>query len=211
VGAITTLLRNPISYPTALCLSNPMACAGVAENGLYMATGTDAPMPVVPLAGPIAAETKAAGTVLKTETAAAKQIPNVAEDIVVPAVRVEANAAKTATSGGSIWSMEAKQRGVLVENSAAANEYKDWFRVGQLDNGKFPLIDFQKGDDLVSLKSVDTSGVSWMRDMQKHIDDLSTRGATINDRPARMILDLRVPPGGNTAQSGSAKGFKELN
>jgi filamentous hemagglutinin len=35
--------------------------------------------------------------------------------------------------------------------------------------------------------------------MQKHIEDLGTRGATVNDQPATMILDLRVQPGGAIA------------
>jgi hypothetical protein len=32
--------------------------------------------------------------------------------------------------------------------------------------------------------------------MQVHIDDIATRGATIDGNPANMILDIRVQPGG---------------
>ena len=81
----------------------------------------------------------------------------------------------------------------------AATEYKTWGHVGALDNGKFPLVDFHKGNTLVSLKSVDTAGKSWFGEMARHIDDLATRGATVDRRPATMVLDLRVPPGGTEA------------
>lgn len=91
------------------------------------------------------------------------------------------------------------QRGIDIEDAVAASDYAEWFRVGQLNNGKFPLVDFQRGNNLVSLKSVDTTGATWMGRMREHISALSTNGATVNGTPANMILDLRVQPGGSTA------------
>jgi len=60
-------------------------------------------------------------------------------------------------------------------------------------------VDFQKGNTLVSLKSVNTTGSTWMGRMQGHIRDLGNRGATVNGSPANMVLDLRVQPGGASA------------
>jgi filamentous hemagglutinin len=63
-------------------------------------------------------------------------------------------------------------------------------------------VDFQKGNTLVSLKSVDTTGSTWLGRMEAHIKDLGTRGATVNGNPANMVLDLRVQPeGAGAAQS----------
>jgi filamentous hemagglutinin len=60
------------------------------------------------------------------------------------------------------------------------------------------LIDFQKGQELVSLKTVDTTGSSWMSDMRTEIRQLSGAG-TVNGQPANMTLDIRVQPGGVAA------------
>ena len=98
-----------------------------------------------------------------------------------------------------VWKQHPTSRGNAIESHLAATEYKDWFNVGQLNNGKLPLVDFQKENFLVSLKTVDTSGASWTRDMRKHIDDLSSGRATVNDKPAAMVLDLRTQPGGAAA------------
>lgn len=98
-----------------------------------------------------------------------------------------------------VWSLSATGRGSVIESQLARTEYKDWFNVGQLNNGKFPLVDFQKGNTLVSLKTVDTTGKTWMGRMQKHIQDLGSNGATVNGRPANMGLDIRVQPGGMNA------------
>ena len=87
-------------------------------------------------------------------------------------------------------------RGVAIENDLAATEYRDWFHIGAEDGGTFPLVDFQKGQNLVSLKTVDTTGSGWLNTMRNHIDALATDGSTVNGNPANMILDLRVQPGG---------------
>ncbi len=102
----------------------------------------------------------------------------------------------------NLWSKAPTDRGSIIEGYLAATDYKEWFNVGQLNNGKFPLVDFQKGNNLVSLKTVDTTGKTWISRMQDHITDLGSRGATVDGLKANMILDLRVQPGGlNAARS----------
>ena len=101
-----------------------------------------------------------------------------------------------------MWGMKATDRGNAIESALAKTDYKDWFNVGATQRGFFPLVDFQKGNTLVSLKTVDTAGSTWMGRMQAHIEDLGTRGATVGGNPADMVLDLRVQPGGaGAAQS----------
>ena len=95
-----------------------------------------------------------------------------------------------------VWNMPDTDRGVAIENELAKTEYKDWFRVGELNNGYFPLVDFQKGNTLVSLKTVDTTGSTWLGRMQDHIDELGKGRGAVNEQPANMVLDLRVQPGG---------------
>ena len=96
-----------------------------------------------------------------------------------------------------IWKLIPTDRGIAIEAALAKTEYKDWFNVGKkLNNGYFPLVDFQKGNTLVSLKSANTAGSTWMRRMTSHIDALANRGGTVNGRKANMVLDLRVQPGG---------------
>lgn len=104
--------------------------------------------------------------------------------------------AKNVVKKGTVWKLKPTDRGNAIEAALAKTDYKDWFNVGKLNNGYFPLVDFQKGNTLVSLKSVDTAGSTWMRRMTSHIDDLATRGAVVNGQKANMVLDLRVQPGG---------------
>ncbi|MDC3189479.1 hypothetical protein NQU96_06980 [Pseudoalteromonas elyakovii] len=67
----------------------------------------------------------------------------------------------------------------------------------------FPLIDFHKGDMVVSLKSINTNGASWYNRTREHIDDLARRsikGSSGNEVPlANRTLDVRVQPGGLAA------------
>lgn len=58
------------------------------------------------------------------------------------------------------------------------------------------MVDFQNGNTLVSLKSVDTTGSTWLGRMKEHIVDLGSSRATVNGEPAKMVLDVRVQPGG---------------
>ena len=104
--------------------------------------------------------------------------------------------ASAAGEGALLTELAATERGVAIEARLAATEYADWYNVGAENGGKFPLVDFQKGPNLASVKTVNTNGSGWLRTMQNHIQDLGTRGATVNGQPANMILDLRVQPGG---------------
>ncbi len=83
----------------------------------------------------------------------------------------------------------------------AAGDYASWYRVGAEDNGNFPLADLQRGNTLVSLKSVDPSSATAVSRMQTHIDELATSGATVSGNPANLVLDIRVPPGQEGALS----------
>jgi hypothetical protein len=105
--------------------------------------------------------------------------------------------AKAKTVG--VWKLSSIERGRAIEKTLATTEYKDWHNVGDERGGKFPLVDFQKGNTLVSLKTVDTNGTAWIAGMKDHINDLADRGATVNDKAANMVLDLRVQPGGAPA------------
>jgi len=107
--------------------------------------------------------------------------------------------APAASNLADVWKMRPTERGKAIESYLADTEYSDangWYHIGAENNGYFPLVDFQQGDTLVSLKTVNTNGSSWMGDMQTHIDDLAYNGATVDGRPANMVLDLRVQPGG---------------
>ena len=95
-----------------------------------------------------------------------------------------------------VWTLPGTTRGITIESHLAKTEYSDWFNIGQLNDGKFPMVDFQKGADLVSLKTVDTTGLTWLSRIEKHIDELGSAKATVNGVNANMILDIRVQPGG---------------
>lgn len=121
---------------------------------------------------------------------------------------------------GDVWQVGVKpvQRGREIQYYVYENEYKtsgwgntddyevwddtvgDYIKVkGQ----NFPLIDFHKGDMVVSLKSINTNGASWYNRTKDHIDDLARRsikGSSGNEVPlANRTLDVRVQPGGLAA------------
>ncbi|MGA4004712.1 DUF6862 domain-containing protein, partial [Ralstonia nicotianae] len=105
-------------------------------------------------------------------------------------------------STGSVWSLPPTDRGVAIESRLATTEYSaanGWYNVGAANNGYFPLVDFQNGNTLVSLKSVDTMGATWQSRMENVINQLGAGRATVNGVPANMVLDLRVQPGGEAA------------
>ena len=95
------------------------------------------------------------------------------------------------------------QRGIAIEEHLAATEYSDWWNVGATRGGTSELVDFQRGDVVVSLKSANTNGRGWVYELRTHIDNLSTWGVQVNGRPAVVILDLRVQPGGTAAAAAS--------
>jgi filamentous hemagglutinin len=141
--------------------------------------------------------------IITVETAAA-----IATDSMTPGLAIEGlvqkagNAANTAIDGANVWGLSPIARGVTIESQLAKTEYSaanGWYQVGAENNGYFPLVDFQHGHTLVSLKSVDTTGSTWLPRMEGVIDQLGSSNATVNGSPANMVLDLRVQPGGAAA------------
>ncbi len=102
---------------------------------------------------------------------------------------------------GGVWILDPLIRGRDIEATVRIEYQKSGWCVldRQTKAENFPLVDYQLGNNLVSLKTVDTRGGSWMNDMQVHIRDLATRGATVNGVAANMFLDVRVQPGGAAA------------
>ncbi|SHN27059.1 filamentous hemagglutinin family N-terminal domain-containing protein [Pseudomonas asturiensis] len=118
------------------------------------------------------------------------------------------------TNLSEVWTLKPTQRGVDIESHLAKTEYSPqsgWYNVGAERNGYFPLVDFQNGNTLVSLKSVDTAGSTWLGRMQDHIIDLGTNGAKVNGVPANMVLDLRVQPSGSAAAKSLIEFGREYN
>lgn len=107
----------------------------------------------------------------------------------------------TPSLDSGVWKLRPTARGRAIEAVVSA-EYRNsgWQVLDDLTTANnFELVDFQHGNNLVSLKSVDTRGKTWVGRMQGHIDDLAANGATVNGSPANMILDIRVQPGGAAA------------
>jgi hypothetical protein len=96
----------------------------------------------------------------------------------------------------NVWGMRPWTRGRVIEDHLAETDYADWYHVGSENNGYFPLVDFQNGNTLVSLETVDTTGATWMDRTENHIVELADTPATVNGNLADKILDLRVQPGG---------------
>ena len=130
------------------------------------------------------------------------------DELVEVAVRSDALpvAHRAMSQADNVWDLNPMLRGKKIEDMLAATEYSSWYRVGAENRGFFPLVDFQKGDTLVSLKTVDTRGNNWMSGIMDHIKDLATRGSGVGGRNANMKLDLRVQPGG----AGDASQLREL-
>jgi len=97
--------------------------------------------------------------------------------------------------GSSVWSTPPLLRGADIEDAVAAGDYASWYRIGAENNGFFPLFDLQRGNTLVSLKSLDPASPTAISRMQSHILDLERSGATVNGNPANLVLDIRVPVG----------------
>ena len=106
--------------------------------------------------------------------------------------------AGVAASKASVWAMKPTVRGRAIEKDLGETVYGSWINTDDFTTARnAPLVDFWDGNNtLVSLKSVDTAGSTWMGRMQSHIKDPGTRGATVDGNPASMVLDLRVQPGG---------------
>lgn len=96
--------------------------------------------------------------------------------------------AATAQKALTVWNLARTARGVAIESQLAKTEYSAWYNVGQEANGMFPLVDFQLGKVLVSLKTIFTGGSTWLARMQSHIRALANNGATVDGALAKMVL-----------------------
>ena len=101
------------------------------------------------------------------------------------------------------WKLDPKERGRRIEQEIADNEYRlddGWWNVGATKGGNSPLIDFQRHDIALSLKTVDTRLKYAGKDLYKHIRELESRSIKIDGKPATKVLDIRVPPGQRDAK-----------
>ena len=92
----------------------------------------------------------------------------------------------------SIWDIDGRVRGEAIENHLAATDYSGWTPIGRADRGYFPLIDFQKGSEVISLKTAGSYYKQNVRDLQGHMIDLA-QSVEVNDAATKKTLDLRVP------------------
>ncbi len=148
-----------------------------------------------------------AGTILTGGIGAGSKLVGKTEEVLVGPKDLTTNLSE-------VWTLKPTQRGVDIESHLAKTEYSPqsgWYNVGAERNGYFPLVDFQNGNTLVSLKSVDTAGSTWLGRMQDHIIDLGTNGAKVNGVPANMVLDLRVQPSGSAAAKSLIEFGREYN
>lgn len=113
-----------------------------------------------------------------------------------------------AVSKADIWTkVRARLRGRIIEDDLAKTEYRDWIHTDELPgfsrSRNYPVIDFARENEVVSLKTADTRLTSWPKNLRADIRKLSR--ADIRKLPkiqglvsgeARKILDLRVQPGG---------------
>jgi len=116
-------------------------------------------------------------------------------------IRYSAALENRVISSSEAWELSATERGAAIEKALAKTEYKDWYNVGAENNGYFPIIDFQKDNDVVSLKTIDPTLPSYEGDgattqIFKYLDALNV-DIKIDGELANKILDVRIPPGTN--------------
>lgn len=107
-------------------------------------------------------------------------------------------------NGERPWHLQPLTRGDVIEEALAQSDYKDWVRVGSWDKGKFPVIDFAKGDEVVSLKTLDSTSEYAPTAIRKNIRGLrqAIRDGSITSRQGtswtgikRAELEIRYPKG----------------
>ncbi|WP_372863080.1 hemagglutinin repeat-containing protein [Psychrobacter sp.] len=128
--------------------------------------------------------------------------------IKVNAKRGQNNTSNTngATNRADVWNMSNQfERGRKIEDDLAVTEYSSWQKTDNFIDPKtnqpfktdnFPLVDFQKGQNVVSVKSANTTGSGWNNALQNHIQQLGRTDITVSGKPVSKILDVRVQPGG---------------
>lgn len=102
-----------------------------------------------------------------------------------------------------VWKDRPTRRGELVEYILALREYKQedgWFQIGAENLGFFPVIDFQLGLRVVSVKSIDprlpsvqARGV--LETLTEYVDQLAEQGITVGGQAAIKELHIVVPAG----------------
>lgn len=106
-----------------------------------------------------------------------------------------------AAERAEVWEMDARDRGVKIENDLAQTEYKDWFHCGKEHGGTQEHIDFFKDGVGVSLKTVGNPNEASMREMQAEVDALERSGIehSTDDgatwTKTELALNVRVPEG----------------
>jgi hypothetical protein len=100
----------------------------------------------------------------------------------------------------ALWNkvLETK-RGEYIEAALAKQDYTDWGHIAQTDRW-WPVVDFIKDQDVISVKSCDTRQASdFVAKLIKDAEKLRDMNMTNNNIPiAKKILDIRVQPGGST-------------
>ncbi|MBP5494324.1 MAG: hypothetical protein J6X97_04445 [Lachnospiraceae bacterium] len=144
--------------------------------------------------------TKMSNDVQKVTDGAADAV-NKADNLTTPGGAATVGKVDDATrmANDDVWKLKPTQRGNEIEKILSETEYKDWYNIGQSNNGYFPVIDFQKGNNVVSLKTIDPRLASYVEDgafeqIKDYIDALDV-DITVNDVAANKILDVRVPKG----------------
>ena len=100
----------------------------------------------------------------------------------------------------ALWNLvHPLKRGEYIEAALAKQDYSDWGHIAQTDRW-WPVVDFIKGQDVISVKSCDTRQTSnFVTKLMEDADKLDAMIMTNADVPiAKKMLDIRVQPGGGT-------------
>ena len=98
-----------------------------------------------------------------------------------------------------VWKLKATERGEVIEEILSSTEYKDWYNIGSSQRGYFPVIDFQNGNKVISLKTIDPtlssfSGEKATERILEYLEELN-RPIKVDGKLADKILDIRIPEG----------------
>ncbi|MCZ7537771.1 MAG: hypothetical protein M5T61_18870 [Acidimicrobiia bacterium] len=98
-----------------------------------------------------------------------------------------------------VWRLIPFIRGQLIELILRLTQYAKWTHIGAWDRGFWPLIDFQRGRSVVSLKTIDPWTKTYddrLLKLASHADELANATITVDGvAVTERILDIRVPQG----------------